>query len=186
MYPLREMIPCGNKKQLKKIYLQQAPRLIVFARKFVDYYTAEDIVHDVFLKFCRENPDKFDENGIAPYLYRLVKNACFDHLKHHKVEESYVAKAWTELKMEEIMRHDSYERNLLYNERINAVHDEIKKLPPRCREIFTKAYLEGEKHTNIAEELKISVRTVETQVYKALKIIRDNLTLFLFILFLLF
>lgn len=177
------MTPCDNKNQLKKIYLQQAPRLIFFARKFVDNSTAEDIVHDIFLKFCHGNLDKFDKNGIGAYLFCLVKNACFDHLKHLKVEETYVAKAWTELKIEEIKRHNVYEEYLLSNERINAVYDEIKKLPPRCREIFTKAYLEEEKHANIAVELNISVRTVETQIYKALKIIRDNLTPFLLILF---
>lgn len=177
------MIPCDNKNRLKKIYMQQAPRLIFFARKFVDNYMAEDIVHDAFLKFCNENPDKFDENEISAYLFRLVRNTCLDYLKHLKVEKTYIAKAWTELKMEEIKRFDLYEKNLLFNERINAVYDEIKKLPPRCREIFTKAYLEEEKHTNIAEELNISVRTVETQVYKALKKIRDNLAPFLLLLF---
>lgn len=176
------MVPRDNEKQLKKIYLQQAPRLIAFARQFVDNFTAEDIVHDVFLKFCHRNTDKLNENGVRIYLLRMVRNACFDHLKHLKVEETYMAKVQAELKIEELKWYDLNE-NILFSEKINAVYDEIEKLPPRCKEIFTKAYLGEEKHTDIAKELNISVRTVETQIYKALKIIRDNLTPFLLFLF---
>ena len=170
------MVPRDDEKQLKKIYLQQVSRLIAFARQFVDNFTAEDIVHDVFLKFYHRNTDKLNENGVRIYLLRMVRNACFDHLKHLKVEEVYMTKVQTKLKIEELKWYDLNE-NILFSEKIDAVYGEIEKLPPRCKEIFTKAYLGEEKHTDIAEELNISVRTVETQIYKALKIIRDNLTL---------
>ncbi|NLU30598.1 MAG: RNA polymerase sigma-70 factor [Bacteroidales bacterium] len=171
---LRDMIPCGDEKQVKKIYLQQAPQLIAFARKFVDNFTAEDIVHDVFLKFYHQNSEKFNENGIKAYLFRMLRNACLDYLEHLKVEETYVSRIQSELKIEELRWYDLNE-DILFNEKINAVYDEIERLPPQCKRIFIKAYLEEEKHARIAKDLNISVRTVETQVYKALKIIRDNL-----------
>lgn len=172
------MIPCGDEKQVKKIYLQQAPQLIAFARKFVDNFTAEDIVHDAFLKLYHQNPDKLNDNGIRAYLFRTVRNACLDYLEHLKVEETYVSRIQAELKIEELRWYDLNE-DILFAEKINAVYDEIERLPPQCKKIFVKAYLEEQKHAKIAEELDISVRTVETQVYKALKLIRDKLMPFL-------
>jgi hypothetical protein len=53
----------------------------------------------------------------------------------------------------------------------------------KCKEIFVKAYLEEQKHSDIATQLNISVRTVDTQIYKALKIIRDHLLPILVLLF---
>lgn len=154
------------------------PRGWFFARKFVDSFTAEDIVHDVFLKLYHQDPGKLNENGIRAYLFSMVKNGCLDYLQHLKVEKTYVAKAQAQLKIEELRWYDSNE-NIVSNEKLNAIYNEIEKLPPQCKRIFIKSYLEEQKHADIAEELNISVRTVEAQVYKALKIIRDKLILFL-------
>ena len=48
-------------------------------------------------------------------------------------------------------------------------------LPERCREIFRRSYLEGQSHREIALELGISVSTVDNQIYKALKLMREKL-----------
>lgn len=61
---------------------------------------------------------------------------------------------------------------------------EIAKLPDRCREVFTLAYVDGKKSVEIAGMLNISQRTVEAQLYKGLKIIRNVLALLALVLFL--
>ena len=66
---------------------------------------------------------------------------------------------------------------------MEAVYSAIEQLPPRSKDIFKKAYLEGEKHTSIAEEMNISIRTVETHIYKSLKFLRHILTTFGSLLF---
>lgn len=173
-------------EQFEKLYLQQAPKLIFYARKFVDNVVAEDIVHDIFLKLWHEKPEIDFREEDNPYLFRMVRNACYDFLKHKAVEESFVDKAFNELKMEELEWNDSYETFLDQEENINAVYTIIDRLPPKCKEIFVKAYLEEQKHSDIATQLNISVRTVDTQVYKALKIIRDHLIPVLVLIFPLF
>ena len=125
---LKNIAPCGNEKQVKEIYLQHAPGLIFFARKFVDSFTAEDIVHDVFLKLYHQDPGKLNENGIRAYLFSMVKNGCLDYLQHLKVEKTYVAKAQAQLKIEELRWYDSNE-NIVSNEKLNAIYNEIEK---RC------------------------------------------------------
>ena len=173
-------------EQFEKLYLQQATKLIFYARKFVDDVVAEDIVHDIFLKLWQKKPEIDFSNEDNPYLFRMVRNACYDFLKHKAVEKSFLDKAFTELKIEELEWSDSHETFFEQEEKINAIYTIIDGLPPRCKEIFVKAYLEEQKHSDIATQLNISVRTVDTQVYKALKIIRDHLIPVLVLLFSLF
>ena len=56
--------------------------------------------------------------------------------------------------------------------RLNA---ELEKLPPQCKLIFYKSRFEEKKYAEIAEELSLSIKTVETQIGKALKILRQKL-----------
>lgn len=60
------------------------------------------------------------------------------------------------------------------NIEIEKIYANIEKLPQKRKEVFEKAYLDEKKSSDIAEELNISVRTVETHIYKALKFIREN------------
>lgn len=173
-------------EQFEKLYLQQAPKLIFYARKFVDDVVAEDIVHDIFLKLWQKKPEIDFSNEDNPYLFRMVRNACYDFLKHKAVEKSFLDKAFTELKIEELEWSDSHETFFEQEEKINAIYTIIDGLPPRCKEIFVKAYLEEQTHADIASQLNISVRTVDAQVYKALKIIRDHLIPVIVLLFSLF
>ena len=55
------------------------------------------------------------------------------------------------------------------------IHTEIDKLPPRCKEIFNLSRFEGLKYQEIADHLEISVKTVEVQMGKALKVLRESL-----------
>jgi RNA polymerase sigma-70 factor (ECF subfamily) len=67
-----------------------------------------------------------------------------------------------------------------------TIQQAINKLPPRCREIFIMSRIENKKIAEIADQLNLSGRTVETQISKALKILRielaDYVALFIFFL----
>ena len=63
----------------------------------------------------------------------------------------------------------------LEDERLELIYKEMDKLPEKCREVFTMSYLEERKTSEIAVLLNISPRTVEAQLYKALKILRGIL-----------
>lgn len=186
------LVPIEVKKQKEEniftghfqtFYLQYAGELIFFARKFVDAYTAEDLVHDVFLKIWDKKSTIIVETNVRNYLLSMVQHACFDYLKHQQVEDTFINKAIHQLKLDELKFYESPKDYLWENDKIEVVFAFIEKLPSKSRTIFKKAYLEGQKHIDIAEELNISVRTVETHIYKALKFLRDSLTTFSFLLF---
>lgn len=169
-------------QQFKAFYLQYAGELLFFARKFVDYQTAEDLVHDIFLRIWDKKSTVVAEKEIRTYLFSIVQNACYDFLKHQSIADTFMGKAVQQLKMEELEYFSSSQDELFDKQKLDAIYTTIEGLPPKSRDIFKKAYLEGQKHTAIAEELNISIRTVETHIYKSLKFLRNSLLTFLFLL----
>ncbi len=162
-------------KYFQEFYISYAADMIAFARRFVDETTAEDIVHDIFLNIWDQKSTIMVEKELHNYLLSMVKNACFDYLKHKKVSETFLSKAEHQLKIEELEYYEYSENEDSENHNLQAIYSSIEKLPPKCKVIFEKAYIEKQKSAEIAEEMNISVRTVETHVYNALKIIRNNL-----------
>ena len=162
-------------KYFQEFYISYAADMIAFARRFVDETTAEDIVHDIFLNIWDQKSTIMVEKELHNYLLSMVKNACFDYLKHKKVSETFLSKAEHQLKIEELEYYEYSENEYSENHNLQAIYSSIEKLPPKCKVIFEKAYIEKQKSAEIAEEMNISVRTVETHVYNALKIIRNNL-----------
>jgi len=162
--------------RFRTLYKSYARTLIFYASKFVDKASAEDLVQDVFLKIWKKRTFLVWEEGLPAYLYHAVQHACLDYLKrkHSKghIENNYHIK----LKIEEL----NYAENSAFfwqeNQRLQSIYKEIEKLPDKCREIFTMSYIEERKSTEIASLLNISKRTVEAQLYKALKLIRDALS----------
>ena len=99
---------------------------------------------------------------------------------------TYADEVARRLKIEEIGYYNQSDAAELEKERLDSVYREIAKLPDRCREVFTLAYVDGKKSVEIAGMLlmlNISQRTVEAQLYKGLKIIRNVLALLALVLF---
>lgn len=158
-------------------YLKYAGDLIFFARKFVNHQTAEDIVHDVFLKIWDAKSTIVVEEEMQNYLLTMVQNGCYDFLKHRQVQNGYVNNKFLQLKVEELQYYETTTEDSWPENDLEALYESIEKLPERRRDIFKRAYIQGEKHVDIANKLEISVRTVETHIYKALKTLRNSLVL---------
>lgn len=146
-----------------------------FARKYVEHSSAEDIVHDVFLKLWNDGPLILIDETISNYLFQSVRNTCLNHLKHQVVEEEYIAKAVHNLKMEEITSINP-EMVLISREQIDELYKAIDQLPEKCREVFLLSFRDEMKNKEIAEHLNISIRTVESHLYKAVVLLRKTLT----------
>jgi RNA polymerase sigma-70 factor (ECF subfamily) len=157
------------------LYRKEAPTLISYAARFTDHAAAEDIVQDIFLKIWDKRSFIFLKDGIRTYLFNAVRHACLDHLKHLDVRMDYQNAVTLKLKIEELYFTDNPDFLVQEDERLQAVYREIEKLPGKCREIFVMAYLEERKSAEIATLLNLSKRTVEAQLYKGLKTIREAL-----------
>lgn len=158
-----------------RIYRRYVNGLTRYACKFVPQEEALDIVHDVFTKMWMQKKISIPEEEIRFFLYRCVLNACKNRLKHLCRTNGFNRLDVVELQLAEI---DFLEENIEYTVDeyvLNKVYKSLEKLPDKCREIFKRSYLYQQKSKDIAADLNISCRTVDAQLYKALKILRKSL-----------
>ncbi|MBI3133460.1 MAG: RNA polymerase sigma-70 factor [Bacteroidetes bacterium] len=150
--------------------------LCAFANKYLeDVEAAEEIVQDLFVKFW-ENREKNElPNALRSYLFTSVKNACLNQLKHLKIKETYKAHNERELNS----AHVSADEELEATELDQKIRQAIEALPEGRRRIFILSRYEGLKYQEIADQLKLSVKTVENQMGEALKFLRIQLKDFL-------
>lgn len=155
--------------QFELLYKQHYTRLVGFAYQYVeDSDISEDIVQDVFTNIWNQADRIEIRTNIKSYLFGAVRNASLNHLKHEKI---VAAHAKENVSFEAGEHKDFLEMEEL-EKKIEAA---LELLPEKRREIFEMSKLEGKKYHEIAAELDISVKTVETQMSRALKVLREVL-----------
>lgn len=130
---------------------------------------AEDVVQDVFIKIWQNSPQVIETSQIKFYLITSVKNGCISFLRkqgrqvHVQPEDAHLhtlpAEPMAEKKKEHDIRH--------------VVGEALSLLPPQCAVVFKMSRFGKMTYQQIATELGISVKTVENQVGKALRIMRE-------------
>lgn len=131
-----------------------------------DIAASEDIVQDCFVKLWQQEA-KRDITDKRAFLYTTVRNACIDTLRRQHPEMTSIDPS----DLEEII---SDEEAIDRSEQEAKVWEIIDALPDRCREVFLMAKRDGMTYNEIAEALNISVKTVEHQISKAMKKLRNN------------
>ena len=132
---------------------------------------AEEIVQGVFVDFWINRATISVNSSVKGYLMTSVKHDCLDFLKHKKIEEHYADHFKDEMM-------DSYEDifDVLINKDLQqALNNAINKLPTQCREIFLMSRFKYMPYKDIATTLSLSVKTIENQMSKALKVVRTEL-----------
>lgn len=143
-----------------------------------DELMAEEMVQNVFYKLWKNREDIGISTSMAAYLYRSVYNECLNHLKHLKVKAAYQAHA------ARVMENlNNAADKLRLRELEEKLEGALKELPEQCRTIFQMSRFEELKYMEIAGRLGISVKTVENQMGKALKLLRGKLADFLPVFF---
>ncbi len=134
---------------------------------------AEEIVQNVFFKLWEKKEKIATLNSIPAYLYRSVYNDSLNYIKHHKVRAEYKQHVL------HTSSNDTTDDHAAQKDLEVRVHDAMNSLPEQCRTIFQLSRFEELKYREIADKLGISIKTVENQMGKALKIMRVKLADFL-------
>ncbi len=165
-----------DRDSFEAIFRQFFPALMTFARKYLqDEDSAREVVHVVMINVWEKGAAIDASEPIKPYLFKAVHNRCLNVLRDRK-------KFTEELVAEPISDKDVQEQ-IEMMELNTAIRQAIDSLPERCKEVFEMNRFEGKKYREIAEALDISVKTVENQMSRALKILRDQLAKYLAVLF---
>lgn len=168
------------KENFDKIYILYFPRMFAFAKEYVLFdEDAENIVQDIFTMLWEKREILTVEISLTAYLFALVKNKCINLLQHKLTIEEYSKNKQEEYNEElsfKLYSLEQFSNSLSSDDDIQQlVERAIEKLPPKCREILIKCKIEGLKYKQIAEEMNISVNTVENQMSIALKRLRVEL-----------
>lgn len=159
---------------------------IIFKKRFHEYYVilcriaysficdkdeCEDIVQEVFISVWNNQKELLTDKDFLSYMTTAVRNKCISFLRKQRLnvvslEDSEYASTLNIIVDTEPINSD--EKTV--EEKLQVV---LEVLPPRCKQIFIMSKLRGMKYREISHELQISEKTVENQMGKALKLLRE-------------
>ena len=161
-----------NSKQpeaFKVLFREFYNTMISFSLNFIiEKEVAEDIVQELFANIWENNYQFYSLPSLKTFLYRSVKNAAINHLKHEKVKQRSMPLHVCEVYEEP----DDFK--MIEEEMYKILFEVIDSLPKRCKEIF-ELHLAGRKNEEIANLLNISILTVKTQKSRAMQILRTHM-----------
>lgn len=146
-----------------------------------DTSQAEEMVQQVFVALWEKQDQLGIRQSATAYLYRAVHNRCLNQLKHEKVKAAY--QQYNRLQP---VDYPSAAGRVQLTELQQKLDEALATLPEQCRTVFQLSRFEELRYQEIADRLSISVKTVENQIGKALRLLREKLADYLPLLFILF
>lgn len=169
---LQQRLSRGDETAFQETFELYFKVLVLFATKFsLDKETAEDLVQDVFVKLYEQKERLQFHSSLKAFLYQSVRNRCIDMIRSSKTREKHHVEIKAGAELEGLNSEDL----MLQSELEEKIYHSIGQLPEQCQIIFKMNRFDGKKNQEIAEELNISKRTVETQISKALKRLREDI-----------
>lgn len=165
----------GDEYAYELVFRRYYVSLCGFATRFVQQpETAEEIVQNIFLKLWEKRVDLEIKVSLKSYLFRAVYNSCNNYLAHLKVKKKHLLFVQND-SFQKALFSDPILNNLTYKELDQKITAAIERLPAACQNIFKMSRFDGLKYAEIADELNISIKTVETQISRALIKLREEL-----------
>lgn len=174
-----ESLKSGNHQAFEIIFLTYFSKVKYYINGFVKSLDiAEGLTQNVFLKIW-ENHDSFTITskgirGFDSYIYTIAYRQTIDYIRSKQVREAYYNDQIV-LYPDSINTEDEY----IAEETMLLIEIEIENMPPKQKIIYKLSRNEGIPNDKIAEQLKVSKRTVENQLSLAMKRIRNVLLYFL-------
>jgi len=170
----------GNRKSLKALYEKYHEVLYSTALNYLrDEEEAKEIVSDVFIKLWKRRFDSIEINNIDAYLFKVLRNACYDTLKKKSSKGIFVG-----LESALVNKSKTYtitpENTFISNELLEIMESILNNLPSRQYEAFQLLRIEGKSYKETAVEMGISVSAVEKLINKAVKKLTESLYPYLY------
>ena len=170
---LLQNVKNSDKAAFKQLFQQYYPtlfRFVVF--RMHDEDLAEDIVQDTFLRIWNIRVTLDPKKSFFSLIAKISTNLCYDHFRYQEVRFRHK----NTIPKPEQSHYDDPQKS----QELNELQDEINRivneqLPEKCRVIFILSRMEGLVNKDIAAILDLSKRTVENQLYRALKILKKHL-----------
>lgn len=161
---LRQMKEEDSERAFHDFYNLCYDRLFRISYYYVKHEEwAQEIVLDVFMRLWEQRSKLPEINNIEDYCFILTKNASLNYLE----KESRHTTQTSEQLPEPSDQSNSPEEVLISEELFARYVKVLDRLPERCREVFIRIREEKQSYAQVAEELEISIKTVDAQLQKA-------------------
>jgi len=162
----------GSEEAFDQLFRRFYGSLCFFATNILkDKHAAEDVVQDMLLKIWQRQQDFEQFGALRSFLYTGVKNACFNQLDKSIVKTRHE---------EYVMAHQSREADtldlLVRAEVVRQLYAVMDTLPEQCRKVIRMTFEDGKKAKEIADELDVTVSTVNNHKMRGLKLLKDRLS----------
>lgn len=165
----------GDDAAFEAIFRQWYEPVVRSANRVLrDAGVAEELAQDVFLELWRRREALAPDSSVAGYLMQAVRNRALNHLRHLAVQRRSVV--YVEALSEPAEHADAHAQT---TELQHALTRAIAALPPRTREVFVLSRERGLRYTEIAEQLGVTVKAVEANMSRALRMLREQLSAFM-------
>jgi RNA polymerase sigma-70 factor (ECF subfamily) len=172
-------IRMDNLKAFELLYHRYKEKIYFFSLRYLaDKSDSEEIVQMVFISLWEHRKTLDVSKSIKSYLYKITVNHIYNYLKKKAIQRRYIE---TELLKSEGYSNSTLD-NIFYIELEKKIKLIISSLSPQQQLIFRLSRFEGLSHEEIAKKLELSIRTVENQIYRVLKVIKMHLKEELFFL----
>jgi RNA polymerase sigma-70 factor, ECF subfamily len=170
----------GDRAVFEQIFRTYYPELCGFSLRYlVDPMVAEEVIQDLFCKLWQRKHELVITVSLKSYLYRAAVNHSLNHIRHNEMQRRHFEYVGFEVdEMDGGIHHESD------GELDGLVQKALLELPEKRREIFEMSRFEGLKYHEIADRLGINIKTVETQMTRALDFLRHRLKEFITIILL--
>jgi len=159
----------GEEAAYEMLFNEYYKVLTMFANKYLnDLEASKEIVQDLFVHLYEKREQLDINSSLKSYLFRSTHNRCINYINAQKIRHKYAEHvAYTMDPGDSSLEHEVNKTELEH-----LLYKAIGELPPKCQSIFKMNRFEGLTNGEIAEKLNLSKRTVETQISKALRILR--------------
>ncbi|WP_289055372.1 RNA polymerase sigma-70 factor [Carboxylicivirga marina] len=162
-----------SKKEFEAFFKLHYSDMVRYANKFV-YRTdvATDIVQEAFIKLWEARETLLLTVSVKAYLYKIIYNLSLNYIEQTKVHARHHESIYTDLMQLEVDYYKD-EKSLLQEERLVLLRKMLKELPKNCYEVIDLSRLQGLKNKEIANKMKLPLRTVETRIYRCISKLKD-------------
>lgn len=163
----------GSHKAYELLYKHLYRNLCNYAYNIIpDKEVAEDVVQTALITLWENHRQCAEIEYLKSYLYRCVYNGCMKLLQHQKVRERYFNESEYHLKQ---IQFETFESSY-DDEQSVQLHKALEELPEKNREVMKLRFIDGLSTNEVSDRLDITPRTVETHVSKALRFLRERLS----------
>ena len=180
-------IVSGDEPSFTLLYRSFYSKLYYFSYQYlIDREASKDVVQEVFTELWDHKDSLNEKTNLQAWLYTVAKNKSLKYIEKLQSQNNYseyIKYRQLDVNYKALSELDT--GKLAYEELDNIIQEALNKLSPVCRKVFEMSRFEELSNKEIAHDLNLSIKTIESHISKALRLLRVELKDYLpFLMFL--